>query len=131
MYAPQPLPVYPARSLTRNQFLHLWAAGIPVVITEAQNNFRGHWDPGYFIEHYGKLWVTPIDCETDQERPRMAARDFFALLLKGSNQQAILKLKVGSVVLPCKVIDCIFRRRTGHQRRTLGRLLVHSTPGSS
>ena len=94
-YSPQPLPVYPARCLTRNQFLRLWVAGVPVVITGAQVNFRGHWDPGYFIEHHGKLWVTPINCETDKEEPRMAARDFFALLLKGFDQQAVLKLKVG------------------------------------
>ena len=96
MYAPQPLPVYPARNLTRNQFLGLWADGIPVVITQAQKNFRGHWDPGYFIEHHGKLLVAPINCETDEERPRMLARDFFALLLKKSDQQAVLKLKVAS-----------------------------------
>ncbi|KAI1784133.1 hypothetical protein LXA43DRAFT_902206 [Ganoderma leucocontextum] len=93
MYAPQTLPVYPARRLSRNQFLHLWAAGIPVVITKAKTDFQGHWDPGYFIKHHGKLSVTPIDCETGQERPRMPASQFFASLLKASDQQAILKLK--------------------------------------
>ena len=84
IYAPHTLPVYSARSLSRNQFLHLWTAGIPMVITEAQKNFQGHWDPRSFIDHYGKLWVTPIDCGTDQERPRMAISEFFARLL-GAN----------------------------------------------
>ncbi|KAI1786191.1 hypothetical protein LXA43DRAFT_898466 [Ganoderma leucocontextum] len=93
MYAPETLPVYPAKDLSRSQFLRLWAAGIPVVLTETQKNFQGHWDPDYFIEHHGKLWVTPIDCETDRERPRMSASDFFALLLEGPDQQAVLKLK--------------------------------------
>ncbi|KAI1783653.1 hypothetical protein LXA43DRAFT_854189, partial [Ganoderma leucocontextum] len=79
--------------LSRNQFLHLWAAGIPVVVTQAQKKFQGHWDPGHFIAHYGKLWVTPIHCETDQEMPRMAVSNYFALLLKRSDQQATLKLK--------------------------------------
>ena len=97
VFAPRPLPVYAARSLSRNQFLHLWSTGIPVVLTEAQNSCQGHGDPRSFIEHHGKLWVTPIDCETDQERPRMAASQFFALLLEGSPQQAILKLKVSSL----------------------------------
>ena len=119
VYTPELLPVYPARNLTRNQFLRLWSAGIPVVITEAQKNFRGHWDPDYFIEHHGKLWVTPIDCETDQERPRMAARDFFALLLKkSSEQQTVLKLKVGSFVMFCTVLDRVSGSRTGPRRRT-------------
>ncbi|KAI1782861.1 hypothetical protein LXA43DRAFT_904724 [Ganoderma leucocontextum] len=94
MYAPgQALPVYRAGDLSRNQFLHLWMTGIPVVLTESQRNFQGHWDPGYFIEHHGKLSVTPIDCEFDQETPCMTASNFFALLLKKSDQRTILKLK--------------------------------------
>ena len=100
-YAPQTLPVYPAGDLSRNQFLSIWAAGIPVVMTQAQKKFQGHWDPSYFIAHYGKLWVTPIDCETDQEVPRMTASKFFALLLTRSEQQATLKLKVGLRVAFC------------------------------
>ena len=107
MYAPGILPVYPARSLSRSQFLHLWAAGSPIVITGAQKNFQGHWDPTYFIGHHGKLWVTPIDCETNQERPRMAASNFFALLLGKSGPQPVLKLKVGpSVMLAQSLMTC-------------------------
>ena len=98
VYAPQALPVYSAKSLSRNQFLHLWTAGIPVVIKEAQKNFQGHWDPQSFIDHYGKLWVTPIDCGTDQARSRMAVSEFFALLLERSGQQAAFKLKVSLLV---------------------------------
>ncbi|PIL33148.1 hypothetical protein GSI_04598 [Ganoderma sinense ZZ0214-1] len=107
-HAPQTLPVYPVGDLSRNQFLNLWAAGIPVVLTHAQKKFQGHWDPGYFAAHYGKLWVTPIDCDTDEQVPRMAARDFFALLLETSNQQATLKLKVGRSAAICGATDQIF-----------------------
>ena len=74
-------------------FLHALGQGIPTVVTNVP--MQGRWDPKYFIDAYGKLPVTLVNCETGETKPAKVA-DFFNGFLHPEERIGIWKLKVRS-----------------------------------
>ena len=73
------------------------AAGVPLCIENAHLRLQGEWDPRAFIEKYGSLIVTPIDCLTGEPAPGVwTVERYFNILVRGDTSFGILKLKVRS-----------------------------------
>jgi hypothetical protein len=72
-------------------FLRALGHSVPVVVTDVP--VQGRWDPQYFIDEYGKLPVTLVNCETGETKPAKVA-DFFRGFLNPGERTGIWKLKV-------------------------------------
>jgi len=78
-----------------SDFLHEWSKGLPLVITDLM--IQGSWDPQYFIDHFGWMPVTVVNCETGDTKPS-TVKKFFSLFLHPEDRTGpwagIWKLKV-------------------------------------
>lgn len=73
------------------------AAGVPLCVEDAHLRLQGEWNPQSFIEKYGYLVVTPIDCLTGDLAPGVwTVERYFTVLLRGDTSFGMLKLKVSS-----------------------------------
>lgn len=81
--------------LNISDFLHEWSKGLPLVITDLM--IQGSWDPQYFIDHFGWMPVTVVNCETGDTKSSTVTK-FFSLFLHPEDRTGswagIWKLKV-------------------------------------
>ena len=74
-------------------FLRALSHGVPAVVTDVP--MQGRWDPQYFIDEYGKLPVTLVNCETGETKPAKVA-DFFNGFVNPRGRTGVWKLKARS-----------------------------------
>ena len=79
--------------------------GIPLCIEDTHTSLQGEWEPHAFVQRYGSLAVSPIDCLTGEEvRGIWDVHRFFEMLGRGDVLYGMLKLKVRCYLITVAVL---------------------------
>jgi hypothetical protein len=92
---PSEVPRHSNQGLNISDFMHDWSRGLPVVITDVL--LQGTWDPQYFIDAYGEVGATIVNCETGETR-KVKVREYFERFLNPGEFTGIWKLKVRHIL---------------------------------
>ena len=79
-------------------FIRALTSGVPLCVEGLDAALQGEWEPQAFVDKYGDIKVSPIDCLTDEQvKGRWTVGVFFAILASGDTSRGNLKLKVSHI----------------------------------